>query len=69
MTINEQLHQSKTHKIGLDPACPVCSRLAGIKADLRRCAAQNEADAKDSKHAAAVAGEQRRMLKQLSTIR
>lgn len=26
MTISEQLHRSKTHKAGSDPACPTCAK-------------------------------------------
>jgi hypothetical protein len=77
MTIAEQLHKSATHAKGNDPNCPVCltleRKLKAIIADLKRCADENEADAKgsgswDTKNfaqATAVAAEQRRMIKVL----
>lgn len=78
MTIAEQLHKSKTHKPGNDPACPVCNlcrpssyKLLEIIRSLERSAAQNEMDANDrydSRNAAqtkAVASEQRRVIAML----
>lgn len=63
MKVSEQLHNSATHKLGTDPACPVCNSLVGVVADLERCARQNEADALSSTAAIAVAAEQRRMIR------
>lgn len=69
MTINEQLHASRTHKRGIDPSCPACSPLVAIIAGLNRCAAQNEKDAGESPTARAVAEEQRRVIAILKGIR
>jgi hypothetical protein len=75
MTIAEQIHNSKTHKRGLDPACPICNAclpsrrtLAEIIRSLERCAFQNELDTADrfaprnAAQAKAVASEQRRII-------
>ena len=66
MTIAERLHNSKTHKKGSDPNCPICRparpALKGIIARLRRCAAENQREPADNKNAHAVAGEQWRMV-------
>jgi hypothetical protein len=69
MTLNQQLHNSATHKAGIDPACPVCNkRIPEIIKDLKRCALQNEKDGIDSVQAKAVAAEQRRMIRILTSL-
>ena len=76
MTINDQLHNSKTHRTdGFDQNCPKClveHGVGGIIRHLERCAKQNEADSDkhgsaffsvaDSVAARAVAAEQRRLI-------
>jgi hypothetical protein len=78
MTLTNQLHNSATHKPGIDPVCPVCSPLIAIIRDLERCAMQNEADGRrgstsrfcdtDAAEARAVAAEQRRMIEILKGV-
>lgn len=47
MTLDQQLHESATHKPGIDKACPVCNPLIAVIKDLERCAKQNESDCEE----------------------
>lgn len=67
MTLNDQLHKSRSHRPGWDQSCPRCVADGGIDAIIRHLlekAKENEAAAHPQYYgtADAVAAEQRRMV-------